>query len=234
VQFTNSGHCDLRHFLQSQKLTLCAQITNIILADAISVIVVEDTDESSSFLLGSVLENLDISDSFYVVSVSRTDGAALLENDYNVHADIYGKPDFSSNDIAEFSSIGPTNDGRMKPDLTAPGKNIFSAYSDAKPYSFQCRDSAFGEGASIASMDGTSMATPIVAGAAALVRQYLRDGYYPSGVRGSPSVYPSSALMRAILMNSAVPLSGNQMKSSLKTGIQENKPLTPTPSFEQG
>lgn len=34
------------------------------------------------------------------------------------------------------------------------------------------------------SMQGTSMATPVVAGSAALVRQYFMDGYYPSGARG--------------------------------------------------
>jgi subtilisin family serine protease len=175
-----------------------------------------------------------IPSSFFLIFVTRSDGAALLLNDYHVRADIYGKPKFDPNDLAEFSSIGPTNDGRMKPDLVAPGRNIFSSYSDAEPYSFQCRDSASGEGASIVQMSGTSMATPIVAGAAALVRQYLRDGYYPTGFSGGPTLQPSSALMRAILINSAVPLTGSQIKSNRVTGIRDNKPLSPTPSFEQG
>ncbi len=208
------------------------------MANATAVIVVDapsgNSEVSEIFSVDSVFRDVTVSPLFDVVIVSRSDGASLLENDYRVRADIYGKPDFGPNDLAVFSGIGPTNDGRIKPDLTGPGTNIFSAYSDAEPYSFQCRDTASGQGASITVMDGTSMATPIVAGAAALIRQYLRDGYFPTGTRGSTGLRPSSALMRAILINSAVPLTGNQQKSRFKTGIQENKPLSATPSFEQG
>lgn len=56
--------------------------------------------------------------------------------------------------LATFSSIGPTADGRIKPDLTAPGLNIISTVADQRIYG---------------SLSGTSMATPIVAGAVALL-----------------------------------------------------------------
>ncbi len=64
----------------------------------------------------------------------------------------------SINEIAFFSSQGPLPDGRIKPDVVAPGYHIFSASSSSEPGS-----------CSVGAMAGTSMSTPIVAGAASLV-----------------------------------------------------------------
>ena len=41
---------------------------------------------------------------------------------------------YSPKNLAEFSSLGPAFDGRMKPDIVAPGVNIMSANSDANMY----------------------------------------------------------------------------------------------------
>lgn len=76
-----------------------------------------------------------------------------------------------------FSSVGPTLDGRTKPDVMAPGQNIISAYSsffinnpdnvgelgsDVKHFSFNGKTYAWN------SNGGTSMSSPIIAGAIAL------------------------------------------------------------------
>ena len=54
------------------------------------------------------------------------------------------------------------------------------------------------------------MATPIVAGAAALVRQYYMDGYYPSGAPVPGYGFtPSASLVKATLINGAVEMTGS-------------------------
>jgi minor extracellular serine protease Vpr len=72
-----------------------------------------------------------------------------------------------TNDIALFSSIGPTADGREKPDIAAPGQGIVSAMSSM---SAQSSDSSFrAPGGMHYLMSGTSMASPHVTGACALL-----------------------------------------------------------------
>lgn len=76
-----------------------------------------------------------------------------------------------------YSSVGPTMDGRIKPDVSAPGNNIISSYSsyyiEANPNAGDVRSDVehfdFG-GRTYAwnANTGTSMATPVVAGAVAL------------------------------------------------------------------
>lgn len=99
--------------------------------------------------------------------------------------------------MAAFSSRGPTRDGRIKPDLVAPGTAILSAHSrDASVGSFWGPSSD----ADYCFMGGTSMATPLVAGCAALVRQSIGGN-------------PSAALVKAMLINGAVDLIGQYAPS---------------------
>lgn len=75
---------------------------------------------------------------------------------------------------ASFSSRGPTAYGQVKPNLAGPGVNITSTVpvprnAQAQPIPDPPRSTLFGR------ESGTSMATPIVAGAAALILQYRRQ-----------------------------------------------------------
>ncbi|WP_269785583.1 S8 family serine peptidase [Streptomyces buecherae] len=70
--------------------------------------------------------------------------------------------------MADFSSRGPTADGSLKPDLTAPGVDIVAAKATEGTEGAPAADG-------YVSMSGTSMATPHVAGAAAILAQRHPD-----------------------------------------------------------
>lgn len=94
-------------------------------------------------------------------------------------------------------SSGPTQDGRRKPEIMAPGCSIYSS----KPNT-PCEVSPSIECAS-------SWATPAVAGAAALVRQYYTEGFYPTGGRISSDCFvPTGALLKATLLNGTIDMTG--------------------------
>ena len=78
----------------------------------------------------------------------------------------YGSTDISPGGISSFSSLGPTRDGRVKPDIVAPGEVIVSARSSAVPQTPSDPDRYHRV------LAGTSMATPHVAGTIALMLQY--------------------------------------------------------------
>lgn len=107
----------------------------------------------------------------------------------------------NQNTIASYSSRGPASDTRFKPTVVAPGGDsngyIVSADNQTgNPPSPTCNT----QGSPFA---GTSMATPAVAGLAALTRQYFRDGFYPDGIAGGSPVSVTAAAVKAVLVNAA-------------------------------
>ena len=123
------------------------------------------------------------------VGASQSYGAGIKEDD------------LGPNYMASFSARGPTADGRIKPDVVAPGYMINSAISDPSSQT----NCAFARWA------GTSMSAPVVAGTAAIMRQYFVEGWYPGGFRGSGDGFePSGSLMKAVLMNGGQLMQGVQ------------------------
>ncbi len=90
-----------------------------------------------------------------------------------------------SNLVYSLSSAGPTRDQRIKPNVVAPAESVWTV------------DGAGVNGYSV--RQGTSLASPAVSGALILLRQYLKEGWFPYGIprTGNRIEAPSAALLRA-------------------------------------
>jgi hypothetical protein len=96
---------------------------------------------------------------------------------------------------ASYSNLGPTTDGRQKPDLAAPGSSTISAKNGTSVTNVITAPVTIAD-------SGTSMATPTVAGNTLLLRQFFTDGFYPRGEKTAADLFtPSGAVMKAVLLN---------------------------------
>lgn len=126
-------------------------------------------------------------------------------------------PDGADNamDMLRFSSVGPTVDGRAKPDLSAPGTHVYGAGTQSRFF--------FGEGICpgvplfqppgqglYTWSSGTSLAVPHVSGAAALIRQFFSSRKLLEDGRA-----PSPAMTKAFLVNSSLYLTGENAGGNL-------------------
>ena len=122
-----------------------------------------------------------------VIGVSKEAGEAMLAagtQTVSFSADYYGKAENPTGwQISSFSSIGPAPNLTIKPEISAPGGLIYSSVI----------------GGGYESMSGTSMATPHMAGEAAVLRQYLRE------TDPGLSNRELGELANSLLMSTAVP-----------------------------
>ena len=124
------------------------------------------------------------------MSALKDDGdimAAALKEGKKVEVEFKGSfttvPNPEAGSMSTFTSWGPTPNLDFKPEITAPGGNIFSTLNNNQ----------------YGSMNGTSMAAPHVAGGAALLLQRVDNDF---GLKGKDRVQ----LARTLLMNTAIPV----------------------------
>lgn len=120
-------------------------------------------------------------------------------------ADGCGVPDTGANsarDVIDFSSRGPTDDGRLKPDVVAPGTHVTGAQPQvggAYDGSGTCNP-VFPGGSTLYNLvSGTSQATPEVGGMASLVRTWYSAQF---------GAAPSPAMTKAMIVNNTTDIAG--------------------------
>ena len=155
---------------------------------------------------------------------SPTRGFYSITN-YSKNSIVVGSFNPENNELSDFSSMGPTWDGRIKPDVMAPGTKIVSSV----PFKFGHEYYDV--------MSGTSMAAPFVSGIAALMYQKFQKQTGESldfhSMRNSTT--------KALLIHSAVDMQGcSNENADIATLNRKQKqpklctPYTMGPDFATG
>lgn len=140
------------------------------------------------------LVNMATDGSIPAVFISKADGAAMLAaSDKHVSFSksyLAQFQDAYSGKMSDFSSWGVTPDLKLKPEITAPGGDIYSTLP----------------GGLYGSMSGTSMASPHMAGAAVVMAQYITEELGGTDM----TQQEITALSNKLLMSTAVPVKNEQ------------------------
>ncbi len=127
-------------------------------------------------------------------------------NSENIRTEFGGANADNIEDLRSSSSRGPSADGRIKPDITAPGTFITGSRAGTCVSVSLCFD------ANHAYSTGTSHAAPQVAGAAALFTQYWRNA--------NAGIYPSPAMIKAAVISSAQEMNGLSTSAAVPNGSE--------------
>lgn len=159
------------------------KVKNAKTANAIGVVIFNNKDGGNQVISMSLGDE---SKKIPVTSIGNEIGLELSANEnYTLKFDgsISRIQNPNANMLTNFSSWGLSNDGELKPDITAPGGGIYSSVNDGK----------------YESQNGTSMASPHVAGALSLLKQAYKDKY--PNLKGEKL----HLLAKQILMSTATP-----------------------------
>ena len=181
------------------------------------------------------------------VMISQAEAAHITDASDELFAQLrisfpatYDSSQYNERRLSSWSSRGPTQDGRIKPDLIAPGEYIQSAGSSHKLDDYQCSSVHERDKRTVVAMEGTSMATPIAAGNAAMLRQFFVEGKYkpptPENTNphdGQPGIAfdPTSSLLKAMLAHGTVAVRGTVHENR---NVQREAEVLPPPSVYQG
>ena len=164
------------------EITFVEKATNAVAYGAVATIIYNNVPGSLGMLLA------DYQETNPVVIISQVDGAAIRDRSEEVVLDdgtvyftgkltisedvkvVYGD-DTDVQLMVDSSSWGPTSSLVLKPEITAPGGSIYSLNA---PH-VNDDGSVSGDHDSYGTKTGTSMASPQIAGMAALVTQYIRE-----------------------------------------------------------
>lgn len=140
------------------------------------------------------LVNMSTDGNIPAVFISKADGEAMLAaSDKHVSFSksyLAQFQDAYSGKMSDFSSWGVTPDLKLKPEITAPGGDIYSTLP----------------GGLYGSMSGTSMASPHMAGAAVVMAQYITEELGGTDM----TQQEITALSNKLLMSTAVPVKNEQ------------------------
>ena len=140
------------------------------------------------------LVNMSTDGNIPAVFISKADGEAMLAaSDKHVSFSksyLAQFQDAYSGKMSDFSSWGVTPDLKLKPEITAPGGDIYSTLP----------------GGLYGSMSGTSMASPHMAGAAVVMAQYITEELGGTNM----TQQEITALSNKLLMSTAVPVKNKQ------------------------